>query len=110
MPIVAPGAVIGRDAGNHVQLTMPEVSKRHAQVEFAQDGWRIRDLDSRNGLSVNGKRVREAKLKDGDRLGIGPYILVFEIEKALHTYKPVLEIDLSSKAAQQTMQTPRPKR
>ena len=106
VPISAPLAGIGRDTGNHVQLTMPEISKRHAIVEYGSDGLRIRDLNSRNGLFVNGAKVQEAKLKDGDRLALGPYTLVFEIEKAQHTYKPVMEIDVSSKAAQQTMQTP----
>ncbi len=109
VPIGEAGAGIGRDSCNPVQLAMPEVSKQHAFVQFGSDGWRIRDLNSRNGLYVNGNRVQAAVLKDGDRLTVGPYTLVFEIENAMHTYKPVMEIDVSDNAAQQTMPARRSK-
>ncbi len=39
----------------------------------------------------NGQKVQTAILKDGDRLSVGPYVLVFEIANAQHTYKPVIE-------------------
>ncbi len=110
VPIGEAGVGIGRDSCNAVQLAMPEVSKQHAFVHFGDEGWRIRDLNSRNGLYVNGNKVQTAILKDGDRLTVGPYKLVFEIENALHTYKPVMEIDVSDNAAQQTMPAPRNKR
>ncbi len=109
VPIGEAGAGIGRDSCNAVQLAMPEVSKQHAFVQFGDDGWRIRDLNSRNGLLVNGHKVQTAILKDGDRLSVGPYVLVFEIENAQHTYKPVMEIDVSDNAAQQTMPARRSK-
>ena len=57
----------------------------------------------RNGLFVHGSKVREAVLQDGDRLMIGPYTLVFEIEEASQHYKPVLQIDVSANAEQRTM-------
>jgi pSer/pThr/pTyr-binding forkhead associated (FHA) protein len=97
------GTGIGRDTGNAVQLSSPEVSKQHAFLQRTATGWAVRDLKSRNGLFVNGKRVVEVDLSDGDRLSIGPYTLVFEIAEAGRTYKPMLQIDLSDKAAQQTM-------
>jgi pSer/pThr/pTyr-binding forkhead associated (FHA) protein len=110
VPVGESGAGIGRDSCNPVQLAMPEVSKQHAFVQFGDDGWRIRDLNSRNGLYVNGQKVQTAILKDGDRLSVGPYVLVFEIANAQHTYKPVMEIDVSDNASQQTMSAPRNKR
>ena len=105
-PIVASGAGIGRDSGNAVQLLMPEVSKRHAFLQQTPQGWCIRDLNSRNGLFVNDKKVREAFLQDGDRLKIGPYTLVFEIERAAKPYNPVLQIDVSADNELQTMLFP----
>lgn len=109
VPITESGAGIGRDVGNVVQLSMPEVSKQHAILKHTPKGWHIRDLDSRNGLYVNGNKDRESFLQDGDRLKIGPYILVFEIAKATAHYKPVIQIDVSDNAAQQTMLSPRSK-
>lgn len=88
---------------------LPEVSKKHALLQRNAAGWCIRDLGSRNGLLVNGKPLRESLLQDGDKLSIGPYTLVFEIAAAGSPYKPLLQIDLSSNAAQQTMPAPRKK-
>ena len=103
VPVAEAGAGIGRDSGNEVQLMLPEVSKRHAFLQRTPKGWCVKDLDSRNGLFVNGSKVREAVLQDGDRLMIGPYTLVFEIEEASQHYKPVLQIDVSANSEQQTM-------
>ena len=108
VPIAEAGAGIGRDAGNPVQLSMPEVSKQHAFLKHTPKGWYIRDLDSRNGLFVNDSKVREALLLDGDRITVGPYTLVLEIADAAAHYKPRIQIDVSDNAAQQTMMAPRP--
>ena len=91
-----------------MQLSLPEVSKHHAFLHRTPTGWRVRDMDSRNGLLVNGRLIREADVRDGDRLTIGPYTLVFELVEAGQPYKPLLELDMSGNAAQQTIpQTPR---
>jgi len=103
VPVAESGAGIGRDSGNPVQLSLPEVSKQHAFLQRTSKGWLIRDLDSRNGLFVNGSKVREAVLKDGDRLMIGPYTLVFEIAGAAQPYTPKLQIDVTDNAVHQTM-------
>ena len=107
VPIAEPGAGIGRDPGNHVQLSLPEVSKQHAFLQRTPTGWCIRDLGSRNGLLVNGRRVLETIVKDGDKLTIGPYTLVLEIVETGASYKPLLELDMSSNVAQQTITAPR---
>ena len=109
VPITESGAGIGRDAGNAVQLSLPEVSKRHAALQHTPKGWSVRDLDSRNGLFVNGRKVREAMLQDGDRMMIGPYTLVFQIAEAAQPYKPVFQIDVSDNAEQQTLPAKRSK-
>ena len=109
VPIAESGAGIGRDPGNHVQLSLPEVSKKHAFLQRTPSGWRVRDLGSRNGLLVNGRRVQETNVQDGDRLTIGPYTLVLEIAEAGKPYKPLLQIDMSGDAALQTMPAPRSK-
>ncbi len=106
VPIAEEGVGIGRDSGNPVQLVLPEVSKRHAYIQMTPKGWCIRDLNSRNGLFVNDKKVQEAILKDGDQMTIGPYALVFQIAEAANPYKPIMQIDESKNAAQQTIPPP----
>jgi FHA domain-containing protein len=70
--------VLGRSKECDVQLTDPNVSRRHA--ELRQEGlayWLI-DLDSTNGSQVNGQRTARSKLESGDTITIGSTDLVFE--------------------------------
>lgn len=104
VPIPESGASIGRDAGNAVQLPLPEISKKHAFLKRTSKGWHIKDLGSRNGLYVNGIKVPEAVLQEGARLRIGPYtLLVIEIDETAFLSKPVMNIDFSDEAEQPTM-------
>jgi pSer/pThr/pTyr-binding forkhead associated (FHA) protein len=102
------GTSIGRDAGNLVQLVSPEVSKRHAHIRKTGEVWHLRDLDSRNGLFVNGKRVRETVLRHGDQVTVGPHTLVFLTDDPGSRYRPDHVVDLSSDAMRQTMSRPLP--
>lgn len=72
---------VGRDPSNHVILNDDFVSGRHARIERKIHGFLIRDLRSRNGTFVNGARVIEAMLNDGDRIRIGSSELCFSSEK-----------------------------
>ncbi len=52
--LVAPaGAVIGRSRGCDIVVEDPGVSRRHAEIRPAEEGWMIRDLGSTNGVFVN---------------------------------------------------------
>jgi pSer/pThr/pTyr-binding forkhead associated (FHA) protein len=67
---------IGRaDAGEaDVLVQDKKVSGQHAWISRAGDTWSVADNNSRNGTTVNGRRVRTQAmpLKDGDVIGIGP--------------------------------------
>ena len=101
-PLAETASTIGRDAGNTIQLPDPEVSKHHAIVRAQGDTWTIEDLDSTNGITVNKARVKHARLKEGDRIRIGPFELIFECS-ATGEWTSSLVIDLSSKVAQPTI-------
>ena len=63
---------IGRARTNDVVLSAPNVSRRHARVIFNDEGIFLEDLDSTNGVRLNGVRFEgTGKVKVGDRLGIG---------------------------------------
>jgi pSer/pThr/pTyr-binding forkhead associated (FHA) protein len=101
-PLAETASTIGRDAGNAVQLSDPEVSKHHAIVRAQGDAWTIEDLDSTNGVIVNKAKVKHARLKEGDKVRIGPFELVFECS-ATGEWTSSLVIDLSTQVAQQTI-------
>jgi pSer/pThr/pTyr-binding forkhead associated (FHA) protein len=72
--------VIGRSKDADLQVTDPNVSRRHA--ELRQEGatyWLI-DLDSTNGVEVRGKRVKRLKLEDGTRFTVGSTEIAFSRE------------------------------
>jgi DNA-directed RNA polymerase subunit RPC12/RpoP len=62
---------IGRSLSAHIRFDDPTVSRRHALVYRDDDGARILDDRSLNGVFVNGERVGEAVLNDGDGIAIG---------------------------------------
>ncbi|MFM9023864.1 MAG: ATP-binding protein [Planctomycetaceae bacterium] len=76
--LAQPGAVtIGRDSGNVVQIDDIEVSRRHAEVRRAGDGFTVDDLSSSNGTFLNDRRVERATLAGGDRIRIGRTVMVY---------------------------------
>jgi adenylate cyclase len=63
---------LGRHPDNSIQVLDRIVSKEHARITLAPNGaWMIRDAGSLNGTMVNGERIGEAVLKDGDRIHLG---------------------------------------
>jgi len=73
---------IGRDPSNDVVLPDAMVSRRHAVIEYRGSEYVIRDCNSSNGSLVNGDRVSEKSLRDGDLVAIGTARLLFREEVA----------------------------
>ena len=73
---------IGRDPSNDLVLPDAMVSRRHAVVEWRGGQFFIRDCNSSNGSLVNGDRVRERGLRDGDLVAIGTARLLFRDDVA----------------------------
>jgi hypothetical protein len=72
--------LIGRSRECDVQLTDSNVSRRHAELRQEGASYWIVDLDSTNGIEVNGRRLKRAKLEDGDRILVGTTEVVFRRE------------------------------
>ncbi len=79
-PISKRVTVLGRAQDCDLQLSDPNVSRRHAEVRQEETAYWIVDLGSTNGMEVNGRRLRQAKLEDGDRVTLGSTDVVFERE------------------------------
>jgi hypothetical protein len=69
--------VIGRSRDCDIQLNDSNASRRHAELRQEGASYWIVDLGSTNGLEVNGKRVKRAKLRDGDTVTIGSTEVTF---------------------------------
>ena len=72
---------LGRSIDNHLVLEDSAVSRKHAVLTDAEEGFYLKDLNSSNGTFVNGISVKEALLKNGDILQIGRFI--FELREGV---------------------------
>jgi hypothetical protein len=75
--IPAAGADIGRSSECLICLADPQVSRRHARLDWNAGAWVITDLGSTNGTYVNGRRVPKQALRRGDEIRVGSTLLRF---------------------------------
>ncbi len=73
--------LIGRTPENDIQIESQFVSRHHAQIISTHGSSIIEDLNSTNGISHNGKRIRRRVLNDGDVLQIGEHELAYMDER-----------------------------
>lgn len=77
LPLGTSEIVIGRDPAVSLRLDGDGVSRRHARVFGREGRWIAEDLGTRNGMHVNGVREFSKPLRDGDRVQISDWVLVF---------------------------------
>jgi pSer/pThr/pTyr-binding forkhead associated (FHA) protein len=103
-PLRPDTTAIGRADGNHVLLPSPAVSAEHARI-VARDGqfW-LEDLESTNGVAVNGARVAAGQprvLANGDSIRVSDHLLFFHRGSAQHAdLTAAIEIDRDAAAKQ----------
>jgi len=73
--------VLGRSRECDIQVEDPNVSRRHAELRQEGSAYWIVDLDSTNGVEVNGRRVKRAKLDAGDTVTVGSTEITFATER-----------------------------
>jgi hypothetical protein len=72
-----PRIVLGRDDSCDISLDSRYVSRFQNLFLETTDGWMLIDLSSTNGCFVNGRRVREHRLRDGDLIAVGHHQMRF---------------------------------
>ncbi len=72
---------IGRTPDNDIQVNTTFVSRHHAVLLTSNEHCIVEDLNSTNGIAVNGQRIDRALLRDGDVLTIGRTHFRYEIRK-----------------------------
>lgn len=71
--------LIGRSEHNDVCLPSPYLSRHHAVIVGTPEGYYVVDLNSVNGVLLNGRRIERTVLCDEDVLGMGPFRLKVQI-------------------------------
>lgn len=77
-------AIIGRSVDVDLVLLDPRVSRRHCQIEEAGGRFFMRDLESTNGVWINGLRVAQSPLMPGDKLRLGDSVFVISYDRPQH--------------------------
>jgi pSer/pThr/pTyr-binding forkhead associated (FHA) protein len=77
LELTQPITRIGRSFTATLQIEDPSISRRHAIVVQRRGSVRILDDRSLNGVIVNGRRVAEAELRDGDVIVLGTVVVVY---------------------------------
>lgn len=70
--------VAGRAPENKIVIDDKQASRRHFSVDRIEYGFKIVDLESRNGTRVNDRQVNQQLLRPGDKIVIGKHTLTFE--------------------------------
>ena len=81
-PVEPPGVVIGRGSDADLRINDPGISRRHAQLAVSGALVTITDLESTNGVILNGRRVTDAPVPDGSQLQLGNTRIVVRITES----------------------------
>jgi hypothetical protein len=77
IPLESTLLTIGRGLNNDIILEDTRVSRHHAQLRYKTRRFWVTDLNSTNGTYINGERISEADLRNGDILSLGGLELTF---------------------------------
>jgi pSer/pThr/pTyr-binding forkhead associated (FHA) protein len=77
--LTRPDMLIGRHSQADIRLPLPDVSRRHCRFFFGEGVWQVLDLNSLNGVFLNGEPVRQATLHQGDLLRIGGFTFAVDL-------------------------------
>ena len=81
LPLKIGRVIIGRTVDNDLQIDSRFVSRHHCQIITTAQGSLIEDLNSTNGIYVQGRRVRRHNLNDGDVVAVGKHEIMFVDER-----------------------------
>jgi FHA domain/Domain of unknown function (DUF4388) len=73
--------VVGREGTCDVYVESNQVSRRHCLLQVTERGLLVKDLESTNGTFVNGIPMTDGYINEGDRLGLGTYVMTLHREK-----------------------------
>jgi pSer/pThr/pTyr-binding forkhead associated (FHA) protein len=96
--------VLGRSSESNCQIPHSSVSRAHARLDYRDGKWKISDLDSINGVLINGFEKDNYELKAGDTIELGSVRLRFVAAGEPYDFDP----DRDEESIEETMVTSRP--
>ena len=95
--VLSPGSVtIGRTKDNQIVCMHKSLSRKHAQLDFDGKKLRVADLQSKNGIFFNGRRVPSCELVEGDSFRCGD--ITFLVEGAT-TRSPKISVGVNTQVS-----------
>jgi adenylate cyclase len=80
IPLLRARLTIGRRESCDISMNYPNISSLHCELNFRDGFWYIRDLNSTNGVKVNGVRIQEKLLRSRDEVVIGKRVYLIDYE------------------------------
>jgi adenylate cyclase len=98
IPLIRDEMVIGRRESCDIPMPFPNVSSVHCKLTYQDGYWFIQDLNSTNGVKVNGFRVIRKVLLPGDELSIAKrkYIVRYTLAAGRRALEEIMEDDVMS--------------
>src|SRR5262245_4878060 len=111
IPLIRTTMTVGRRESCDICMRFPNVSGMHCEFSFRDGYWYVRDLNSTNGIKVNGARVQEKLVYPGDEIGIGKrgYKIQYNMPAGRHAAAE-LEEDILNQSLLEKAGLERPKR
>ncbi|MHC4506689.1 MAG: FHA domain-containing protein [Planctomycetota bacterium] len=72
--------ILGRSQHAHITIPDANLSRSHCAIAATGQGYRVEDMSSTNGTCVNGKRIDQALLREGDRIVLGETEMEFRVK------------------------------
>lgn len=81
IPLINEVMTIGRRESCDICLKFQNISGSHCELALRNGVWHLRDLNSTNGVKVNGERTQRRPLRPGDEIEIAKhkYVIQYEI-------------------------------
>src|SRR6516162_9135538 len=95
IPLIRNKLTIGRRESCDICLRFPNISGIHCELTFQDGYWLITDLDSKNGVKVNGQKVKKKALRDNDEIAIASrqFTIHYTMRAGQHALEEILEDD-----------------
>jgi Nif-specific regulatory protein len=99
---------LGRDASNGLPISDPSVSRRHCMIYPEGNGFKLRDLESRNGTLVNGEAVKDHWLHHLDEIAVGDSVFRFLTDEEEQTTGEARVVEFEDEKATHSVAEIRP--
>lgn len=112
IPLLREQLFVGRRESCDICLRFPNVSSQHCVLSFRDGYWHIRDLNSTNGIKINGTRLPKAVLKPGDEITIAKrrFVIEYHLAAGQQAIDELIEEDIMAQPLLEKAGLVRPKK